>query len=83
MGNPYRDEERSTWLGKPLNRDRQTVAADMLFRGGDEQNFPRKIPADAWFDFKGCDRYDEEEQSFLLPDGKILTVLTLPRQAVA
>jgi hypothetical protein len=55
----------------------------MLFRGGDEQNFPRKIPADAWFDFKGCDRYDEEEQSFLLPDGKILTVLTLPRQAVA
>lgn len=63
--------------------DDQTFAADMLFRGADEQNFPRKNPADAWFDFKGCDRCEVEEQSFLLPDDEILTVLTLPRQAIA
>ena len=63
--------------------DDQTFAADMLLRGADEQNFPRKNPADAWFDFKGCDRYEVEEQSFLLPDEEILTVLTLPRQAIA
>ncbi|WP_354214074.1 MULTISPECIES: ImmA/IrrE family metallo-endopeptidase [unclassified Bradyrhizobium] len=63
--------------------DDQTFAADMLLRGADEQNFPRKNPADAWFDFKGCDRYEVEEQSFLLPDDEILTVLTLPRQAIA
>ena len=42
-----------------------------------------KNPADAWFDFKGCDRYEVEEQSFLLPDEEILTVLTLPRHAIA
>jgi hypothetical protein len=63
--------------------DDQTFAADMLLRGADEQNFPRKNPADAWFDFKGCDRYEVEEQSFLLPDEEILTVLTLPQQAIA
>ena len=63
--------------------DDRTFAADMLLRGADEQNFPRKNSADAWFDFKGCDRYEVEEQSFLLPDEEILTVLTLPRQAIA
>ncbi len=63
--------------------DDQTFAADMLLRDADEQNFPRKNPADAWFDFKGCDRYEVEEQSFLLPDEEILTVLTLPRHAIA
>ena len=42
----------------------QTFAADMLFNGAAEENFPRKMPADAWFDFKGCDRSLVEEQSF-------------------
>jgi Zn-dependent peptidase ImmA (M78 family) len=63
--------------------DRQTFAADMLFNGAAEQNFPRKMPADAWFDFKGADRFEVEEQSFLLPDEEILTVLKLPDAAVA
>ncbi len=63
--------------------DRQTFAADMLFSGAAEQNFPRKMPADAWFDFKGADRLEVEEQSFLLPDEQILTVLKLPSAAVA
>lgn len=69
------------WPAKAL--DRQTFAADMLFNGAAEQNFPRKMPADAWFDFKGCDRHEVEEQSFLLPDDEILTVLRLPDEAVA
>jgi hypothetical protein len=55
----------------------------MLFNGAAEQNFPRKMPADAWFDFKGADRYDVEEQSFLLPDDEILTILKLPDEAIA
>jgi hypothetical protein len=37
----------------------------------------------AWFDFKGCDRYEIEEQSFLLPDDEISTVLKLPDVAIA
>jgi len=63
--------------------DRQTFAADMLFNGASEQEFPRKMPADAWFDFKGCDRFQVEEQSFLLPDEEVLTILKLPDEATA
>jgi len=71
------------WWRPVRQLDDQTFAADMLFRGAGEQTFPRKNPADAWFDFKGCDRHMVEEQSFLLPDEEILTVLTLPQQAIA
>jgi hypothetical protein len=35
--------------------DPQTFAAEMLLNGTTEHNFPRKMPADAWFDFKGSD----------------------------
>jgi Zn-dependent peptidase ImmA (M78 family) len=63
--------------------DRQTFAADMLFNGATEENFPRKMPADAWFDFKGADRFEVTEQSFPLPDEEILTVLILPGAAIA
>jgi hypothetical protein len=54
----------------------------MLFNDAPEQNFPRKMPADAWFDFKGCDRFEVEEQSFMLPDEEILTILRLPDEAL-
>ena len=63
--------------------DWQTFAADMLFNGATEENFPRKMPAGAWFDFKGSDRFEVTEQSFLLPDEEILTVLILPDAAIA
>jgi Zn-dependent peptidase ImmA (M78 family) len=70
------------WL--PLRAlDRQTFAADMLFNDVAEENFPRKMPADAWFDFKGSDRFEVTEQSFRLPDEEVLTILMLPDAAVA
>jgi hypothetical protein len=63
----------------PLEQlDRATFAADMLFNGAAEQNWPRKIGADAWFNFRNCDRFDVEEQSFMLPGEEVLTVLTIP-----
>lgn len=71
------------WWFPVTTLDRQTFAADMLFNSGTEQNFPRKMPADAWFDFKGSDRFEVTEQSFLLPDEEVLSVLSLPDQAVA
>jgi Zn-dependent peptidase ImmA (M78 family) len=68
---------------RPLRElDRATFAADMFFNGAAEQSVPRKMPADAWFDFQGCDRFEVEEQSFLLPNDEILTVLRLPDEAV-
>jgi hypothetical protein len=39
--------------------------------------FPKAGSEDAWFDFKGCDRFEVEEQSFLLPNDEIITVLKL------
>jgi hypothetical protein len=63
--------------------DRASFAANMLFGGAAEESFPRKMPADAWFGFKGCDRFEVEEQSFRLPDDQVLTVLRLPDAAVA
>ena len=40
------------------------------------------MPAEAWFDFKGCDRSQVEEQSFLLPNEEVLTILKLPDEAI-
>jgi hypothetical protein len=50
----------------------------MLFNGAAEQNWPRKISADAWFNFRNCDRFYIEEQSIMLPGEEVLTVLTIP-----
>ena len=60
--------------------DRHSFAADI--NGASEQNFPRKIGADAWFQFRNSDQFEVQEQSFLLPDDEVLTVLTLPEEAV-
>jgi hypothetical protein len=70
------------WWRPIRTLDRQTFAADMLLNGAAEEN-PRKMPADAWFDFKGCDRFEVEEQSFLLPNEEVMTVLKLPDEAIA
>jgi hypothetical protein len=40
------------------------------------------MPADVWFDFKDSDRYLVEEQSFLVPDEEVLTLLILPDAAI-
>jgi Zn-dependent peptidase ImmA (M78 family) len=63
--------------------DRATFAADMLFNGTAEQNWPRKMGADAWFNFRNCDRFEVEEQSFMLPGDEVLTVLTIPAEGLA
>jgi len=62
--------------------DRASFAADMLFNGGSEQNWPRKVDADAWFDFRNCDRFEVEEQSFMLPGNEVLTVLLIPEEGL-
>jgi hypothetical protein len=66
------------WWHPAEQLDRATFAADMLFNGAAEQNWPRKVGADAWFNFRNCDRFEVEEQSFMLPGDEVLTVLTIP-----
>lgn len=62
--------------------DPESPAFDLLFRGGREDTIPRKIGADAWFDFRGAERYEVHEQSFSLPGNEILTLLILPDSAM-
>lgn len=66
------------WWRLRSDLDRDSFAYGLLFQGAPEEKWPRKIDADAWFDFKGCDRYQVEEQSFCVARDEILTVLTIP-----
>lgn len=66
------------WMPK-RELDHETFAHDLLAGRSSEERFPRKIGADAWFDFKGCDRFQIEEQSMSLPNGEVLSVLTIPQ----
>lgn len=62
--------------------DRATFAGDMLFNGTAEQTWPRKIGGDAWFGFRNCDRFEVEEQSFMLSSEEVLCVLTIPEDGL-
>jgi hypothetical protein len=77
-----------TWFSRPTHiptywfprqeLDPEGPAFDLLFKGGKEDTFPRKIGADACFEFRGVDRYEVQEQSFALPNNEIMTLLILP-----
>jgi hypothetical protein len=62
--------------------DRATFAADMLFNGTAEEAWPRKTGADAWFGFRNCDRFEVDEQSFMLPGNEVLTILLIPEEGL-
>ncbi len=62
--------------------DHESIAFELLFGGASESNYPRTIGADAWFHFRGADRYEVKEQSFLLPGDEVLTLLILPEEGL-
>src|SRR5215211_4690008 len=62
--------------------DAESFAFEMLFGSAAESSFPRKVGAGAWFDFRNADRYEIQEQSFLLPNQEVLTVLTIPTESL-
>jgi hypothetical protein len=61
--------------------DHESFAFEMLFGSAGESAHPRKTGADAWFEFRGAERFDIHEQSFRLPNDEILTLLILPPEA--
>jgi hypothetical protein len=69
------------WFPKD-DLDAQSIAFEMLFGGAAEISYARKIGADAWFEFRGADRYEIQEQSFLLPNEEVLTLLILPAEGL-
>jgi Zn-dependent peptidase ImmA (M78 family) len=74
------DHVRGYWFPRQ-ELDRDSPAFELLFNGGAEEAFPRKVGADAWFEFRGADQYEVQEQSFTLPNDEIMTLLILPDNA--
>ena len=82
------NKERRRWFRRasmipgwwfPRNElDHESFAFEMLFGRTGESSYPRKVGADAWFEFRGVDRFEILEQSFLLPNEEVLTLLILP-----
>jgi IrrE N-terminal-like domain len=70
------------WWFPRQELDHESFAFEMLFGDASESAFPRKIGADAWFEFRGVDRFEVEEQSFRLPNDEVLTLLVLPDAAL-
>lgn len=62
--------------------DVESIAFEMLFGGAAEISHPRKIGADAWFDFRGAGRYEIQEQAFLLPNDEVMTLLIIPAEGL-
>lgn len=71
-----------SWWFPRSELDSESFAFEMLFGGVSESRFPRKIGADAWFEFHGVSRFEIQEQSFPLPNREVLTLLILPDEAV-
>jgi hypothetical protein len=69
------------WFPRP-DLDSDSFAFDMVFKSAPEKSYPGKIGAGAWFEFRNCDRFEIQEQSFRLPNNEVLTVLTLPGNAI-
>ena len=70
------------WWFPKEDLDPESIAFEMLFGGAAEIPQPTKIGADAWFDFRNAERFEIQEQSFLLPNEQVLTLLILPDEAL-
>jgi len=70
------------WWKLRQDLDPETFAYGLLHRGASEETWPRTIGADAWFDFRGCDRYEVKEQSFSTGPDEVMTILTIPERAL-
>lgn len=66
----------SSWFPRDeLSQD--SFAFDILFGGKQDDQFPRKIGADAWFDRGGADRYEIQEQTIRVSDQEVVTLLII------
>ena len=70
------------WLKLRDDLDPESFAYGLLHRAAPEEIWPRSIGADAWFDFRGCDRYEVKEQSFSTSHDEVITILTIPDQGL-
>ena len=68
------DRVRSWSPRKELGRE--SSAFDMVFGTPREQPMPRRVGAHVWFERRDAERYVITEQSFVVADGEVVTLLT-------
>lgn len=72
----------SWWrLRKDLNPD--TYAGQALYDSATPELWPRSMPAEEWFDFKGSDRYEVKEQAFVAAPDRVIAVLTISDEGLS
>lgn len=70
------------WFPK-ADLDVESFAFDLLHNAHtQDQSFPRKMGADAWFENQAAPKYEITEQSFRVPGEGVVTVLLLDRNMV-
>jgi hypothetical protein len=60
----------------------ESFAFTVLFGGGADDRFPRKIGADAWFDRWDAERFEVYEQTIRTGDDEILTLVRIDDEAM-
>jgi len=70
------------WWFPKEDLDAECIAFELLFGGVVDSPYPRKIGADAWFEFRNVSRYEIKEQAFLLPNDEVLTLLIIPEEGL-
>ncbi|WP_133767896.1 hypothetical protein [Enterovirga rhinocerotis] len=70
------------WWFPRKDLDKDSFAHAILFDGAADDTIAHRMEADTWFDFKGADRSDVQEQSIRWGEDKVLTLLTLPDRAI-
>lgn len=63
--------------------DPESFAYGLLHADDAENAMPRKVGADAWFEFRGCADHEVREQSFRSFQGEVISIVTVPEQALA
>ncbi|MCE4224936.1 ImmA/IrrE family metallo-endopeptidase [Methylobacterium sp. C25] len=58
--------------------DPESFAYELLHGGGTGSTPVRKVGADAWFEFRGCQHEEVREQSFVSVPGEVITIVTVP-----
>lgn len=63
--------------------DPDSFAHEVLHAGEAESGIPRKVGADAWFEFRGCQDEEVKEQSFRATASEVMTIVTVPEAGLA
>jgi Zn-dependent peptidase ImmA (M78 family) len=72
----------ATWWRLRSDLNPETFAGQALLASAAPEQWPRSMPAEEWFDFRGADRYEVKEQCFMPTHDRVIAVLTIPEEGL-